>query len=801
MRKITLFLALMLTCVGTAMAQWSGKGIASISETAATTLTDGYYVIYNNGRGTFMNSEGALGQAKVTWPTTANATGVAALASSEALNNAQGATNKMAYVFYVNVEGSTMSLKTGYEDYVPVLTTNATFNYVADEAFWNYEVVEGGFVFLKGETVGLDCNGWSASSHTYSTVAGWDADGSKNTSGNQSWSFYAVELEDVTEVNVTYNYQLNGVTKKEVTIVQNVGDAYAAPVIDYVTFTQPEGVVPAGGAVVNVACEENLPFIASSSIANATWQVIDMHSNENNYTWKYVAEDANVELPVIAKAQSASLGDNYYWAFVGNVFDGFKIYNKAAGATLTLRKAENGNTVSVMSATDDRNVFKLSASTSSIANAFCFNIEGDSYYVNTQNVDGTKILKGWTAKDEGSSCRIFTPASFVLNTIEGEVSAPVGAVGSYTYFADAEKSAQVVAAIAPLQANPYDIEALETLDASNIISNVLASEQVPYVDGYYRIYSAQSGLYANNKGLIYNVAGSVDNPFRWGTVEETNVDAIVRLTTDNEKIVLQAVNTGNYMQGVGGASAATTSENGHFTLTELGSAQYNLVFGNGTMHANGHGSGAGSEGNVIDWDGAMGSASAWYLVPAKNFKVTLTPVDDASYATGYYPFPVSVTGNTTLNVGTLNADKDKLGLTSVEGVPANTGVVIVNSAAEATATLAIGGEYSVSSNALTGSCTAITENISDYLVLGVGATSGVLGFYETTATEIPANKAFLAAGSLSAVKLDLGGDVTAIENVELGNANAPIFDLSGRRVLTPIKGGVYIQGGKKFIVK
>jgi hypothetical protein len=33
------------------------------------------------------------------------------------------------------------------------------------------------------------------------------------------------------------------------------------------------------------------------------------------------------------------------------------------------------------------------------------------------------------------------------------------------------------------------------------------------------------------------------------------------------------------------------------------------------------------------------------------------------------------------------------------------------------------------------------------------------------------------------------------------NVNAPIYDLSGRRVMNAVKGGIYIQNGKKFIVK
>lgn len=31
--------------------------------------------------------------------------------------------------------------------------------------------------------------------------------------------------------------------------------------------------------------------------------------------------------------------------------------------------------------------------------------------------------------------------------------------------------------------------------------------------------------------------------------------------------------------------------------------------------------------------------------------------------------------------------------------------------------------------------------------------------------------------------------------------DAPVFDLSGRRVVKVVKGGLYIQNGKKFIVK
>ena len=65
-------------------------------------------------------------------------------------------------------------------------------------------------------------------------------------------------------------------------------------------------------------------------------------------------------------------------------------------------------------------------------------------------------------------------------------------------------------------------------------------------------------------------------------------------------------------------------------------------------------------------------------------------------------------------------------------------------------------------------------------------------------------KAYLPkTGEAKTLRFNFGGNTTAIESV-LNNgvdANAPIYDLSGRRVNNAVKGGIYIQNGKKFIVK
>ena len=152
-------------------------------------------------------------------------------------------------------------------------------------------------------------------------------------------------------------------------------------------------------------------------------------------------------------------------------------------------------------------------------------------------------------------------------------------------------------------------------------------------------------------------------------------------------------------------------------------------------------------------------------------------------------------------------------LQKVEGaVPANTGVVLVSE------DNALAGQAITMVPATTETLADVTGNLlcgdaanGDYTVDAavnayvLGAVDGVAGFYPLSATDrtIKQGKAYLELdASLSAVKLYFGGDdATGIETVVKENANAPIFDLSGRRVVNVAKGGIYIQNGKKFIVK
>ena len=614
------------------------------------------------------------------------------------------------------------------------------------------------------------------------------------------WAFEEVPSSEEFEriITVTYNYYIGERLYTTQTKEQRENSVPDAPAVDYVTIVGYEGTVGDSDCEITVNCKENLPFVSSASYGEATWQVIDMHSNENNYTWKFVAENANVETPVVAKSQNASLGDEYYWAFVGDLVDGFKIYNKAAGASLTLRKAENGNTPSVMSATDDRNIFKLHKSTSSISNSFCFKIDGDTHYVNKQN----QTLQGWTAKDEGSSCRIFTPASFVLNTLGGFESAPSGAVGSYSYLADAEKYAAFAPVIAAVKADQYDIEALEALDELNMVADIVASEKVAMAPGYYRIQN----LFRPQTG-IKNMIGIVNGARKGATGNMSAVDFIWEFEASNDGYKVKNLNRGLYMNTVRDQSLVEDANAGVYGLVDLGAAQWKLTCGgeNLVMFYN--------DGTLGHWGSvSQNGDGAWYIIPATELDIEVT---SAGWATTCLPFdvvlPEELTAYALIDVSGVNGEETgSVSLISKAGIKANQGALLKGDAG--TYTLSI-EETSSNWDANKLSGTTVAKDMSAvegdvYLLTSDGAGSAQLSKLalaeEATDAQktLPANKAYLniAPSATRFLVFNFGDDnVTAIEGIEAENtADAVVYDLAGRRVQKAQK-GLYIVNGKKVI--
>lgn len=135
-------------------------------------------------------------------------------------------------------------------------------------------------------------------------------------------------------------------------------------------------------------------------------------------------------------------------------------------------------------------------------------------------------------------------------------------------------------------------------------------------------------------------------------------------------------------------------------------------------------------------------------------------------------------------------------------IPANQGVILTSESGAAATMVPAAGETAA---AITGNQLGHSAGAAKTLTAGEGYIlgNGIEGtaFYPCKAGSLPINKAYLLGNGESAIVMNFGNAVTGINTIAApASAKAPIFDLSGRRVVKVTK-GLYIQNGKKFIVK
>lgn len=137
-----------------------------------------------------------------------------------------------------------------------------------------------------------------------------------------------------------------------------------------------------------------------------------------------------------------------------------------------------------------------------------------------------------------------------------------------------------------------------------------------------------------------------------------------------------------------------------------------------------------------------------------------------------------------------------------EAIPANQGVILTSESGVAATMVPAASETvaTITANQLGNSAgVAKTLTAGEGFILGNGSED--TAFYPCNAGSLPINKAYLLGSGESAIAMNFGNAVTGINNIVApANAKAPIFDLCGRRVVKTTK-GLYIQNGKKFIVK
>lgn len=288
-------------------------------------------------------------------------------------------------------------------------------------------------------------------------------------------------------------------------------------------------------------------------------------------------------------------------------------------------------------------------------------------------------------------------------------------------------------------------------------------------------------------GKAFCSEGNKENiDFVWQVIPTTGGKHFIK--NANGKTYLQSVQNGKTAQ-----TALGETEN-PYELRKASAGVFKLWSGNDGFPAQVET----NDKNTFYLNGWDGENAKWKVFEIESVEIPLNAAGDASYATTYLPFSVSAAEGAELYTGELNGNFMNL-TKSHTGVAAEQGIVLVGESSSTKAVLTI-GEGTATGSGLVGTLTP--KAVEAKSVLTLGRSGSEVGFFAFTGTQIDANKAYVekTAGA-SAVMINFG-EVTGIENaVAPEAANAPLYDLSGRRVVKAVKGGLYIQNGKKFIAR
>lgn len=438
-------------------------------------------------------------------------------------------------------------------------------------------------------------------------------------------------------------------------------------------------------------------------------------------------------------------------------------------------------------------------------------------HININQADATGV-KGWGTDADASNFYFVEVdgqvddllwASLVAikaqaqSILDGYDATKVNYVGAYS----AESIQALQAAVNAADATVESVNA--AIDAAKATAKPVEAGK------YYVIQNANVFDDTKLKSIYENPDGQ---NIAWNTVTQSAAELWQLVPADNGEYLIKSANTGKYIryESDGVCAKMGTATDRPFTLAP---GTDNYTFGL-WCYGTDRGDYSDMVPHTADKFGVIGGTNvleggyvstykgsqfaAWNLVEVSSVKLT---VGEAGWATANFPFAVTLPTGVKAYVVSAAADGVAT-LTEVTGtVPAQT-PVLLNAPATTTYDLAISAEAAepVSGNLLSGTliATAVPAETRAYILVN-DDTDGV-GFYLMNDDDrtIGANKAYLTLpASVDATSLSLKSDdgtITGINGVEVSaGADAPAYDLQGRRLPQVPEKGIYIQNGKKIM--
>lgn len=530
------------------------------------------------------------------------------------------------------------------------------------------------------------------------------------------------------------------------------------------------------------------------------WYGISFNNSGRNWTAQQTQNISYTEIDTTA----VGLAQSQQWCFIPSDGEGYKIKNRATGEYLV----SNGTTAT-LGTEADASLFLLTTSTAENADSeqspyYCVRVSKGKYL----RVFGGELSVG-NSTDQFASFSITPNSTYIINYASRYQNIPQGAVGMPTYLAEADHLQQYKQLYqqAITDATP---EVIAQLEAMNLL---VEQSGAPKVDvdmlnnKYYRLYAANDTTSA--------LGTTAEAKLAMAAISDENIDQIWQIhSTDGGKLTLLHANHEAYAQ----AADSLSEQSIDLSLDSLGCAAFAFAdIDNNKLFA------------------PTDSTTAWYLLPVETVRLRFDFKDgEKPSTTAYLPFGVSHIEGAQAYVGS-EPIRGYMKLNAVDDFARCTGVVLISEDNNDFATLTI-GESTNDTSAISGTLTQ--RLIADTLVgrcFTLGDTLIVEpwgwheGFLKTSTDLIAANTAYFYSETGAGVIFgeapeesggeepgggeepepgepgggdEPGGGLVGINEVDNNASNAlPYYDLSGRRVMHPVKGGIYIQGGKKVVVK
>ena len=627
--------------------------------------------------------------------------------------------------------------------------------------------------------------------------------------GNNTWYLYPVELgEYLNTATVTYEYYYNGTLKATKTSTQEIGETVAAPAsIGIFTANEynPETVV-SGGNTITVTVKDATPFVAAASYDEIEhWYA--MQIRENN--WLY-----NTGTSPVTGTSTYEASAKYAWGFVGNIFDGYVIYNKEAGDAVAL----DSNTPCTISAAGTSVIWTIPRVGTLGDASFGLKTEGQDP-INWQN----NTLKRWGGFDLGSSFRV---EELYLGEQEYNVII-TGAPEGTKITCDGSQYANGETLTADLKETPVSASTIDgyftpTVEVKGLDINVTykkypfeIADSFANIEHWYAltVHSNQTHyLYTDEGALAFNAEGYDEtDAYAWGFVGNNTDGYTIYNKATGSSVALDnnepaAVSTDGVNIGWLVSTSSETSDKGKngFTIyLDSNSADNKYLNYN-----------AGNAG-LYHWKNR--DAGSTFTPTEINPVPEGLPVviGDTGYATFYdednriIPTGVKAYYCTQGEEGVLNTVQ----ITNLSYIPRWTGVILEGTPGtyylEEIPTIMADEEETdkiMDDNVLNGtlddmSVEDLRAELGDYLVYVLSKVDGRLGFYKFAGDTLAGRKAFYvnANALVSGFILDFGMETVGVSTVVNATNLKADYDLTGRKVVKSGPHGIFLQKGRKLI--